>query len=61
MGDWAAGQILPDIPRFYTALAEWLSCIFCMRETMRRYSEEMLNGLFFLLDTGINDIIVEFL
>lgn len=38
MGDWAAGQILPDIPRFYTALAEWLSCIFCMRETMRRYS-----------------------
>lgn len=38
MGDWAAGQILPDIPRFYTALAEWLSCLLCMRELVRRYS-----------------------
>lgn len=38
MGDWAAGQILPDIPRFYTALAEWLSCLLCMREVARRYS-----------------------
>lgn len=37
MGDWAAGQILPDIPRFYTALAEWLSCILCMREAARRF------------------------
>ena len=38
MGDWAAGQILPDIPRIYTALAEWLSCLLCMRELVRRYS-----------------------
>lgn len=38
MGDWAAGQILPDIPRIYTALAEWLSCLLCMREVARRYS-----------------------
>lgn len=38
MGDWAAGQMLPDIPRFYTALAEWLSCILCMREVARRYT-----------------------
>lgn len=38
MGDWAAGQILPDIPRFYTALAEWLSCLLGMRELVRRYS-----------------------
>ena len=38
MGDWAVGQILPDIPRFYTALAEWLSCLLCMRELVRRYS-----------------------
>lgn len=38
MGDWAAGQILPDIPRFYTALAEWLSCLLCMRELVRRFS-----------------------
>nr|WP_305135445.1 GHKL domain-containing protein [uncultured Schaedlerella sp.] len=38
MGDWAAGQILPDIPRIYTALAEWLSCLLCMRELVRRFS-----------------------
>lgn len=38
MGDWAAGQILPDIPRIYTALAEWLACILCMREGIRRFS-----------------------
>lgn len=37
MGDWAAGQTLPDIPRFYTAFAEWLSCIICMRMVVRRY------------------------
>lgn len=37
MGDWATGQILPDIPRLYTALAEWLACIWCMQEAGRRY------------------------
>lgn len=37
MGDWAAGQILPDIPRFYTALAEWLSCILCIQGMAQRF------------------------
>lgn len=45
MGDWAAGQILPDIPRFYTALAEWLSCLLCMREVVRRYSGWTFRGI----------------
>ncbi|MCI9439669.1 MAG: GHKL domain-containing protein [Ruminococcus sp.] len=61
MGDWAAGQVLPDIPRFYTALAEWLSCILCMREVIRRYSGWKFWGIaaaafmiqsFFLVFTG---------
>lgn len=28
--------ILPDIPRIYTALAEWMACILCMMEVKRR-------------------------
>lgn len=28
--------ILPDIPRLYTALAEWLACILCILEMKRR-------------------------
>lgn len=61
MGDWAAGQMLPDIPRFYTALAEWLSCILCMREGIRRYSGRKFWGIaavvfliqsVFLISTG---------
>lgn len=31
-----ADVILPDIPRFYTALAEWLSCIICITGMKRR-------------------------
>lgn len=23
-------EVLPDIPRFYTALAEWLACLICI-------------------------------
>lgn len=45
MGDWAAGQTLPDIPRFYTAFAEWLSCILCMRMVVRRYSSWKFWGI----------------
>ena len=29
-------QVLPDIPRFYTALAEWLACFVCVYWTKRR-------------------------
>ena len=30
--------ILPDIPRLYTALAEWLACLLCILEVKRRLS-----------------------
>lgn len=29
-------EILPDIPRFYTALAEWLACLICLLEVRHR-------------------------
>ena len=32
----AVNIILPDIPRIYTALAEWMACILCMMEVKRR-------------------------
>ena len=36
MGETVVNMILPDIPRLYTALAEWLACILCMVEMKRR-------------------------
>ncbi len=38
MGDWASGLVLPDIPRIYTAIAEWLACMICIVEMKRRIS-----------------------
>lgn len=38
MDDLVVVEALPDIPRFYTALAEWLSCILLMREAVKRFS-----------------------
>lgn len=32
----AVNIILPDIPRIYTALAEWMACILCIMELKRR-------------------------
>lgn len=32
------GMILPDIPRFFTALAEWLACLLCIFEMKRRFT-----------------------
>ena len=29
-------EVLPDIPRLYTALAEWLACLVCLLEVRRR-------------------------
>lgn len=37
-------DVLPDIPRFYTALAEWLACLVCLLEVRRR-----IRGLKFFL------------
>ncbi len=38
MGNWATGLMLPDIPRYYTALAEWLACMLCIVQIPRRHS-----------------------
>lgn len=29
-------EVLPDIPRFYTALAEWLACLICISKLKKR-------------------------
>lgn len=36
---------LPDIPRVYTALAEWLACIFCIFEMKRRWTGWRFAGI----------------
>ena len=40
-----AEMILPDIPRLYTALAEWLACLLCILEIRRRLSGMKLAGI----------------
>lgn len=37
--------VLPDIPRFYTALAEWLGCLVCIYGVQRRYKGIRLAGI----------------
>ena len=34
--------IMPDIPRFYTALAEWLACMIFILPLKKRRREQML-------------------
>ena len=36
MSETALQMILPDIPRIFTALAEWLACLLCIMEMKRR-------------------------
>ena len=38
MNEIQMNQILPDIPRMFTALAEWLACMQCILEVKRRLS-----------------------
>ena len=37
--------VLPDIPRIYTALAEWLACLICISEVKRRIGGWKLAGI----------------
>ncbi len=58
---------LPDIPRFYTALAEWLACAFCILEMKPRLSRWPLIGIsalalaalstLLMLTPGLTDIL----
>lgn len=48
-------QILPDIPRLYTALAEWLACLMCIMTVKRKITGWKLagvSGLFFCLQAS---------
>ncbi len=37
--------ILPDIPRFYTALAEWMACLCCILSMKKRYTGWKMTGI----------------
>ena len=60
-------QILPDIPRIYTALAEWLACMLCLLEVRRRITGIrfvcasaavlLLQSLFLALTPGLDGIL----
>ena len=36
MTETVINDVLPDIPRIYTAVAEWLACLICILEVKRR-------------------------
>lgn len=38
-------NILPDIPRIYTALAEWMACLVCIHEMKKRFSGWKLTAI----------------
>lgn len=42
-------NLLPDIPRIYTALAEWLACLVFIMQTKRRFSGKKLAGISLLV------------
>ena len=58
---------LPDIPRFYTALAEWLACVLCILEMKPRLTRWKLIGVsalalaalstLLMLTPGLTDIL----
>ena len=37
MSETALQMLLPDIPRIFTAMAEWLACLLCIMEMKRRF------------------------
>ncbi len=39
------GQIVPDIPRFYTALAEWIACILFLLPMKKKYDIKKTVGM----------------
>lgn len=60
-------MILPDIPRVYTALAEWLACLLCILEVKRRIegwkfwgvsaAVLVLQSVFLEMTSGLDDIL----
>lgn len=60
-------EVLPDIPRIYTALAEWLACMICLIEVRRRLTGAKfvltaagvltVQAVFLTLTPGLDDIL----
>lgn len=60
-------QMLPDIPRIYTAAAEWLGCLICMTGFKRRFSGIRMWGIagaalglqsvFLVFTKGLGDVL----
>ncbi len=45
MTETVINDVLPDIPRIYTAVAEWLACLICILEVKRRVQGWKLAGI----------------
>ncbi len=48
------GQIVPDIPRFYTALAEWIACILFLLPMKKKYDTKktaVMAGIFLVVQS----------
>lgn len=45
MSETALQMLLPDIPRIFTALAEWLACLLCIMEMKRRITGWKFSGV----------------
>ena len=45
MMETVVNTVLPDIPRIYTALAEWLACLICIIGVKRKINLKLLVGI----------------
>lgn len=52
-------SVLPDIPRIYTAVAEWLACLLCILEVKRRITGWKLTAVS-LTSLAIQSIFMKF-
>lgn len=60
-------EVLPDIPRIYTAIAEWLACMLCLAEVRRRMTGKkfiavsvaalVVQSAFLALTPGLDDFL----
>lgn len=45
MTETVVNTVLPDIPRIYTALAEWLACLICILGIKPKVNRKKLAGI----------------
>ncbi len=51
-------DVLPDIPRGFTAIAEWLACLLSIFEMKRRFSGWKLAGISAMFLAGLEILLV---